>query len=99
MGESRSFDLAAVGSAGAVGHQVNAELPLRVAHKHTHTQSYKNGFGFVWGRVWGYFSDLWRLHGGVRGAWGDLVTLRVQLKMVDQRLHRRLGRESKGHQR
>lgn len=33
VSESWSFDLAAVGSAGAVGHQINAKLPLRAAHK------------------------------------------------------------------
>lgn len=36
VSESRSFDLAAVGSAGAIRYQINTELSLQATHTNTH---------------------------------------------------------------
>lgn len=48
MSESWSFDLAAVGSAGAVGYQINPKLSLWVTHKCSPVHHKKASQGVKW---------------------------------------------------
>lgn len=88
MSESWGFDLAAVGPAGAVGHQINAKLSLPGAHRRTPVSPLN--INPIEKKC---VSDLWCFHGRVCGAGGNLVTFCVQFKVVDQGLHRCLGRK------